>query len=77
MSGSEKQVHQRCAHVDLKNYTCDYLENGKIPGGPVCDNCLTGLYVLWKESIWTEAKERSGKLFPDFGIHGHGKAASP
>jgi hypothetical protein len=64
------RVNDGCAHIDLENYICNCLEEGELPTGPFCRECLAGLYSLWKESIWEQAKERNGRLFPYFGTHG-------
>ncbi|MEE9593925.1 MAG: hypothetical protein V3V92_00845 [Candidatus Hydrothermarchaeales archaeon] len=64
-----------CAHVNLENYSCDREDDDNLFVDPVCKNCFVGLYALWKESLWEKAKERSGILFPNFGMHGRGKEA--
>lgn len=66
MSDPRKHVNVSCSHIDLENYTCTYIDDGKVPLNPICKECLAGLYSLWKESIWEQAKERNGHLFPRF-----------
>ncbi len=66
MSDPKKHVNVTCAHLDLENYACAHIGEGNVPTNPICRECLAGLYMLWKESIWEQAKERNGHLFPHF-----------